>query len=371
MSKWMRAILGVLVIISLVSIWAAVRFFMVERQTFEKFLEVKRTLGQEKARLERELSASEAEMNRLELQVDTLAHLRTQLEEEKGVLLKEIDNMAPRLVELEKKIEDLESEPFLANLLREKALLGVEAKALKEEIRSQGSQLGKEIEAKKRLATELKKLKIEDQVAEALSRDLARAKRDKFVAIETLGKLEGENRDLQQRMAQLAKIKASLGEKLLVADSQLQRTREERDRLAEELVAVRLVLREREEEVDQVRAKLAKTIEETKEIAGERAASIELPPIVVKAAMAPGGETPAPLPQGRIVTVNDEYKFVVIDLGKEHGVEAGTSFTVYRGDKEIGYLEVIEAHQRISAADIKKVKERANIKVDDIVVPTR
>ena len=371
MSKRMRAILGVLVIISLVSIGAAVRFFMVERQTFEKFLEVKRTLSQEKARMERELSASEAEASRLKLQVETLAHLRTQLEEEREALLKGVDNMVPRLVELEKKIEDLESEPFLANLLKEKALLEVEAKVLKENLKSKEAELTKEVRAKNKLISELGKAKIEDQVAEALSRDLARAKRDKFVAIETLGKLEGENRDLQQRMAQLAKIKASLGEKLLVADSQLQRTREERDRLAEELVSVRLVLREREEEVDQVKAKLAKTIEETKEIAGGRAASIELPPIVVKAAMAPGGKTPAPLPQGRIVTINDEYKFVVIDLGKEQGVEAGMPFTVYRGDKEIGQVEVIEAHQRISAADIKKVKERTNIKVNDVVVPTR
>lgn len=371
MSKWIRTTLGVLVIVALVSIGAAVRFFMVERQTFEKFLEVKRTLSQEKTRLEGELSASKAEMSRLKSQLGTLNQLRTQLEEEREALLKERDNMAPRLVELEKKIEDLESEPFLANLLKERAQLEVWVKSLEERLKSKEAQLVKEVQSKDRLISELGKARIEDQVAETLSRDLAMAKRDKFVAVETLGKLEGENRDLQQRMAQLAKAKASLEEKLLVADSQLQRTREERDGLAEEVVSVRLVLREREEEIDQVKAKLAKAIEETKEVAKERAASIELPPIVVKAAVAPGGKTPTPLPQGRIVTVNDEYKFVVIDLGKEHGIKAGMPFTVFRGDKEIGQVEVIEAHQRISAADIKNVKERANIKVDDVVVPTR
>jgi len=72
--------------------------------------------------------------------------------------------------------------------------------------------------------------------------------------------------------------------------------------------------------------------------------------------------------KGRVVTVNRQHNFVVIDLGMEDGIEVGNSFSVYKGDSIIGYVEVIQTRKRIAAADIKDIKEGFHIEIDDIVV---
>ena len=56
---------------------------------------------------------------------------------------------------------------------------------------------------------------------------------------------------------------------------------------------------------------------------------------------------------------------MVIDLGKDSGIKLGDTFKVYREDKTVATLEVIQARQSISACDIKE--EITAIKAGDIV----
>ena len=72
--------------------------------------------------------------------------------------------------------------------------------------------------------------------------------------------------------------------------------------------------------------------------------------------------------RGRVVTINRQHNFVVINLGRENGVEAGNSFSVHKGNNIIGYIEVIQTRNKIAAADIKDVKKGSSIEIDDIVV---
>jgi len=372
MGKGMRVVLAVLIIISLVSVAGGIRSFLAEREAFAKYLKVKETLEKEKVRLGKRLARAEGEKERVRSELDLMTHRHSELEAENRALVEAKDNLATQLVELKEKARAMESGQFLSDLLKERASLEVEARMLKEKLRSQEAQMERLARTSEELKAELEKKRIEGRVAETLSRDLAKAKRDKFIAIESLGKFEAENRALQGRFAKLAEAKALLEEGLLVADDRLRRIEAERDRLAEEVVTVRFALKQREKEIDQAKARLKKQIKVARKgVAEGRAASIELPPIVVKAEPAPAGKKPSISPQGRIVKVNDDYKFVVIDLGWEDGVKVGMSFTVYRGDKKIGRVEVIEAHKSVSAADIRLVKERANIRVDDVIVPTK
>ena len=57
---------------------------------------------------------------------------------------------------------------------------------------------------------------------------------------------------------------------------------------------------------------------------------------------------------------------MVIDLGQDSGIKLGDTFKVYREDKTVATLEVIQARQSISACDIKE--EIRPIEVGDIVV---
>ena len=57
---------------------------------------------------------------------------------------------------------------------------------------------------------------------------------------------------------------------------------------------------------------------------------------------------------GKVLAVNPDSNFVVIDMGTSAGVKTGDTFDVYREGKSIGSIEVIQARGSISACDIKK-----------------
>lgn len=95
---------------------------------------------------------------------------------------------------------------------------------------------------------------------------------------------------------------------------------------------------------------------------------IELPPIVVrsqdKRSWQEKGAEKKQL-EGRILDVNKENNFVVIDLGQESGLKAGDTFQVYRQGKSIATIQTIQVRRNVAACDIKK--ETAPISVGDTI----
>jgi predicted nuclease with TOPRIM domain len=111
-------------------------------------------------------------------------------------------------------------------------------------------------------------------------------------------------------------------------------------------------------------AELEKTLGEKKEISSEETERIELPPIIVKPQELPFLGVSSSI-SGKIIKVNREYNFVIIDLGEEQGVEVGRSFDVFRDGNLIGRLEVIQTKSGVSACDIKE--RSLDLEVGDIV----
>jgi hypothetical protein len=104
--------------------------------------------------------------------------------------------------------------------------------------------------------------------------------------------------------------------------------------------------------------------EEGRESAPERAESVELPPIIVR----PPSEAPPEPGQalvGKVLAVNRDHNFVVIDLGEDAGLRVGDTFRVYRDSKVVANIQIIQARKTISACDIRK--ETVPVKVGDIV----
>ncbi|MFH1782198.1 MAG: hypothetical protein ABH848_01110 [Candidatus Omnitrophota bacterium] len=71
--------------------------------------------------------------------------------------------------------------------------------------------------------------------------------------------------------------------------------------------------------------------------------------------------------KGRVVTINRDHKFVVIDIGEDNRVKVGDRFNVYKGRKLAGLIEVIQARQKIAACDIKDEIKELKIEVGDKV----
>lgn len=65
-------------------------------------------------------------------------------------------------------------------------------------------------------------------------------------------------------------------------------------------------------------------------------------------------ETTAVL-QGRLIHVNSEYGFVVINLGSKDGVRPGMKFGVYRNGEEAGEIQAMKVRTNITAAHIGSI----------------
>src|SRR5438094_5147533 len=87
--------------------------------------------------------------------------------------------------------------------------------------------------------------------------------------------------------------------------------------------------------------------------------------LVTRSARAPDLPEPS-LMDGRVISVKDEWSFVVGNLGEKEGVKIGMPMRVTRGDKRIATLGVIDVRQRICGAVIQEMDSKKDrIKVGD------
>ncbi|UCB56798.1 MAG: hypothetical protein JSV30_06295 [Candidatus Omnitrophota bacterium] len=283
--------------------------------------------------------------------------LLEQLEKMKGFYSK----VQEERLEIIEKVEVDASDEFLSSLLKEKAALQVEIEKLRGQIESVKKQI-------RPSQNEFVKLELEKGSVEKKLSDMERAS----------GLLSSDL--LQER-----KKRSSLEEELVRTEGRLYRITQEKDKLAEQLTKMKQALEKRLLELSDTKKVLESAVEGAKKAMQKTDAgigSIELSPIVVKAEppkkeaqeIAPPAKEPPKKEvqekhftiEGRIITINDKHKFVVIDIGRDAGVEKKMPFSVYRQDKEVGKIEVIEARKNIAACDIKEMKVK-NFEINDSV----
>jgi len=72
------------------------------------------------------------------------------------------------------------------------------------------------------------------------------------------------------------------------------------------------------------------------------------------------------LMNGSVISVKDEWSFVVGNLGEKQGVKVGMPMRVMRGDQRIATLRVIDVRQRICGAVIQEMdSKKETIKIGD------
>ena len=72
--------------------------------------------------------------------------------------------------------------------------------------------------------------------------------------------------------------------------------------------------------------------------------------------------------EGKILVVNKDYNFVVINLGSKDGVNAGDAFALYHNNKYIGDIKVEKIHESMSAADFTSASIKDVVSEGDRVV---
>ena len=256
-------------------------------------------------------------------------------------------------LDLEKAKADLDQSVLqVGELKKQNADLQLEAKNLtdaKEEIEHKLQQSQQEFD---------RKVKYNEDLANSLSLEIARAHSDQKQANDHAENVKQENTKLQSQLKQLSTTKLAL-EKTIAQINQ------EKSVMQKKLAETEGVIQGRIDEIWQIKQNLDKKISDLPKSSGE----VELPPIIVNAQQgqndAPAKAVVAAKTQGSIISINEANNFVIVDFGEGDGSQVGRKLKVYRGNNQVAALEVIQVRKDISAADIKQ--KSTVLRVGDIV----
>jgi septal ring factor EnvC (AmiA/AmiB activator) len=197
-------------------------------------------------------------------------------------------------------------------------------------VRKELSQAKEELQKTLRAQAELTR-SVEDREAEIarLTQDLAQARADSQQVSAQLSGLQSERDEVKRKLADLERAKEDLEAKVM--------------ELSERPTV----------ELDKVLV--------TGEEAGEppaAGADLVIPVSAGSASMAVDGQ---------VVVINREYDFIVMNLGKNHGLSIGQEFQVVRGTEVLGHVKVEKVYDELSAAAILPDSQKQHIREGDAV----
>jgi chromosome segregation ATPase len=194
----------------------------------------------------------------------------------------------------------------------------------------------------------------------------SRALRDELnFVLDKTKKLEGdlavnlrENRELSLRLKNFDELNNSLKE-------QLARIKDERESILKEIESTKARTDELKSSKDSLEAKIQESAGQTQTIISnleDRVVQLnakleEKTRQLEKASLA--------MTSTRIININKDSQFVIVNSGLENGYKKGMRLSVLRGTKAVGEVEVIEVRQNVSACDAKT--DLDNLRVGDEV----
>ncbi len=258
------------------------------------------------------------------------------------------------------------NEEHVAQLLREKTALEVEIDKLKADLSRRSLEIVDLKQTNENLVMDLDAVRQEketiagdmkekEDMINRLSLELARARNDKQFVAQKVDHLTQKNSELRQDLKKLAAAKMAL-EKSIVQITQ------EKDGMNRKLEQAEAVLQNKIGEIWEVKDSLDRSFQAVQD-KPLSANEVELSPIVVNA------QDAAPVMkfgfEGKVMSVNEQSNFVIVDIGEKRGLRVGDMLGVYRGPDYIARLEVLQVRPDIAAADLKE--QSAQIKVGDLV----
>ena len=200
-----------------------------------------------------------------------------------------------------------------------------------------------------------KQLSIQQESLKTLTASLAESNAEAEVFRRKFADLESRMEALG--LASASKDRAKLEQRLLAAVSDLRLAQKERDQLRDQLLglneALLRYLQTSQGGDAQARADVETQLRKTNELVGR-----SIPPLRETKEPQPG------LMDATVLSVKDEWSFVVANIGEQHGVKIGMPLRVMRGDEKIATLRVVDVRQRICGAVIED-SGKEKIKVGD------
>jgi phage-related minor tail protein len=184
--------------------------------------------------------------------------------------------------------------------------------------------------------TQLKLMQLKDR-AKLLAQQIKQEKSNYRAALEKI-----ENKDMQ-----IQELEDSLTQEM----QQRENIANALAQLKESYSSLEQELKKTKREAKELRENLSKFTKKT---------GVELKKIIVK----PPKKRSL---SGRVLVVNREFDFVVIDLGRENDVRIGDQFVIYQGSQEVGKVKVEKVYDLFSTASMLPGSQERKIREDSIV----
>ncbi len=346
-------------------------------------------LKRENAALAQKIESSIQEGQRLQEKINSLNSDLEKATREKDDMQKRFDLINKERQDLIDKLKEQQKSPvampqapaapvtedaYWAGILKAKTDLEMQLESIRSELKTaQGNNeqlqrekvsLGLEVTSFTREKQDIQRqLDYNQKLMDSIAQELVREKNDKFQISEVKKAIKNDNEVLRRQLRALDSRRASVERKL----SDLQNENAKLDNRLKEMEAPR---EDKGSIIDSMNIELS-AIKSGKPLPpAKEKESVELPPIVVRPQVsaptaAPAGVSVGSSLTGRVLAINRDNNFVVIDLGTSAGIKAGDTFQVYRDGGVIANLEVVQTREKISACDIKK--ETSPIKVGDTI----
>jgi hypothetical protein len=168
--------------------------------------------------------------------------------------------------------------------------------------------------------------------------------------------------DLELRMEALGlasanKDRSKLEQRLLTAVSDLQLAQKERDQFRDQMLSLNEAM------LRYLKTSQGGDAEARMDVEAQLRDMNEL---LAKSKSATQQSAEPSLMDGSVISVKDEWSFVVGNLGEKAGVKIGMPMRVMRGEKKIATVRVVDVRQRICGAVVQEMdSEKEKIKVGD------
>ena len=215
-------------------------------------------------------------------------------------------------------------------------------------------------------AMEQDKARAEESLA-STRKDLTQAQDELAKAVDAKETLSRSVEDREREIARLTKDVEQTRQEAKQAGKQLADLREERDTAKRQLADLEQAKQDLETKVMELTEKptveLEKVLVTPDQALGAASPQSASPGVVMPASASAGANT------GQVVVVNREYDFIVMNLGKNHGLSVGQEFQIVRGTQVLGKVKVEKVYDELSAAAILPESQKNNIREGDAVRP--